>query len=584
MLSAVPIDRLVAPEPGTTWNAARRGRVWRHIERPSTAARLRPTRGAIGSGVAVASLIAAGLVGVTSLDRAETPSAPSDAPLGSMAAAVDQIAARPLWYRGITGAGVSVAVIDTGVADVASLSGSIVAETDFSTDQADATVAFLDGHGHGTHLAGIVAGHTPGRTAAGAASQSDSFMGVAPDAGIVSIKVAGRDGAVTESSVVSGIDWAIANQDRLNIGVIELALGTGSARDGDAIVAALERAWMSGIVVVTAAGNGGAAADGLDSPATAPFAIAVAGVEATEDGFVVPDWASRGNDVRMPDLAAPGAHIESLRAPGSEADVEHPEGYVDSERFLASGSSQATAMVAGAAALLLDAHPGLTPDEVKATLVASAHTLDADRAFVGAGLIDVTAAVDAPIIGEVQRWTPSDVERPAPVDGVARVTLQPSGNAWSGNAWSGNAWSGNAWSGNAWSGNAWSGNAWSGNAWSGNAWSGNAWSGNAWSGTSGNAWSGNAWSGNAWSGNAWSGNAWSGNAWSGNAWSGNAWSGNAWSGNAWSGNAWSGNAWSGNAWSGNAWSGNAWSGNAWSGNAWSGNAWSGNAWSGNAWS
>ena len=564
----------------------RRGRVWKS-PRPRTPG----GTAAIATTVALIGLGGLVLGSATDVPASSTQTISADElGAGSMYHLVDQVQARTLWSRGITGAGVTVAVLDTGIAPVPGLRDQVVAAVDLSGEYNDPLAAFTDNHGHGTHLAGIIAGRDRGGSISASADDPGRFLGVAPDADLVSIKVAGRDGTVQPDAVIAGVEWAIAHRDELGIRVLNLAINVesdGSYLD-DPLAAVVERAWAAGIVVVAAAGNTGLDGAGLGTPADDPYVITVGAVEADVTGFSTPDWTSVGNGVRNPDVAAPGAHIESLRVPGGFADVEHPEGYVDDRHFLASGSSQSAAVVSAIAALVLDAHPDLDPDSVKAAIIASAIDVpNGDATQVGAGVVRADVAVSVATKAPAQRWAPSTAIAPATArPGVGLVPARWSGNAWSGNAWSGNAWSGNAWSGNAWSGNAWSGNAWSGNAWSGNAWSGNAWSGNAWSGNawSGNAWSGNAWSGNAWSGNAWSGNAWSGNAWSGNAWSGNAWSGNAWSGNAWSGNAWSGNAWSGNAWSGNAWSGNAWSGNAWSGNAWSGNAWSGNAWSGNAWS
>ncbi len=580
---------------------ARRGRVWKS---PGLADRAvgrgpdspfsggpRAPRGSGLVGLATAGLIFAGGVAMSNLDDGPSPDpAPviaSDLPLGSMYHVVDQIGARELWQQGVTGAGVNVALIDTGVAPVDALADQVVATVDLSIEQGDPANAFVDNFGHGTHLAGIIAGRDPGADPANAAEHPEWFLGVAPDAGVVSVKVAGRDGAVAPASLLSGIDWVIDHADELDIGVITLALDTdtGSSYQSDPVAAALERAWDAGIVVVAAAGNDGPESNGLGSPAHDPYVIAVAGVEAAPDGFVVPDWASRGDAVRRPDLAAPGSHLVSLRAPGSDADVNHPEGLVDDQRFLGSGSSQSAAVVGGIAALLRSADPSLTPDAVKAALVGSATAIPGGVDFVGVGLVDAARAIGTPPTAATQTWVRSTADGSALTPVAAAYQFQPSGNAWMGNAWMGNAWMGNAWMGNAWMGNAWMGNAWMGNAWMGNAWMGNAWMGNAWMGNAwmGNAWMGNAWMGNAWMGNAWMGNAWMGNAWMGNAWMGNAWMGNAWMGNAWMGNAWMGNAWMGNAWMGNAWMGNAWMGNAWMGNAWMGNAWMGNAWMGNAW-
>ena len=289
-----------------------------------------------------------------------------------MSRVAEQVGASQLWQQGITGEGVTVAVIDTGVAPVAALSETVIATADFSIEGDDPATTGIDGHGHGTHLSGIIAGRTPGSDLSALAA--GDFVGIAPDAKIASIKVAGRSGDVTAQSVIAGIDWAIGNAERLDIRVLTLALDTGfeGSYEFDPIAAAVERAWAAGIVVVTAAGNEGIDADGLGSPAHDPYVIAVGGVEATSTGMVVPSWASVGDGVRHPDLAAPGAHIASLRSPGSDADLLHPEGYVDEQRFLGSGSSQSAAVGSGVVALLLEARPELTPDQIKQLLIDSA--------------------------------------------------------------------------------------------------------------------------------------------------------------------------------------------------------------------
>ncbi len=127
-------------------------------------------------------------------------------------------------------------------------------------------------------------------------------------------------------------------------------------------------------------------------PGDDPYVIAVAGAEVDETGVRAAEWTSSGDGVRNPDLAAPGTSIHSLRAPGSDADVNHPEGYVDAETFKGTGSSQSAAAVAGAAALLLDARPELTNDQVKALLVDSATPLADPATLVGSGLVNVAAA------------------------------------------------------------------------------------------------------------------------------------------------------------------------------------------------
>ncbi|MEP4649210.1 MAG: S8 family serine peptidase, partial [Ilumatobacter sp.] len=475
----------------------------------------------------------------------------ADLPAGSMFHVVDQIGARDMWAAGFTGAGVNVAVVDTGVAGVDGLDGEgkIVAAVDLTSEAADPTTRYLDSNGHGTFIAGIIAGNESGTPAADAVDTPQEFKGVAPDAGIVSVKVAGRDGSTSSNDVTAGIDWVVDNAVELDIGVLNFAFDSGSTLpyQEDALTAALERAWNAGIVVVVPAGNDGADAGRLASPAIDPHFIAVGGVRALDDGFEIAEWSNSGDGVRNPDIVAPGAHIQSLRVPGSDADVNHPEGFVDGETFLGSGTSEATAVVAAAAALLRDAHPDWTNDQIKSALTTTSTPLaGVPSALQGHGLFDVVRASGATTLSEPNTWPAANgVDAPMTAlraDGFVGI--------WSGTQWSGTQWSGTQWSGNRWSGTQWSGTQWSGNRWSGTQWSGTQWSGNRWSGTQ---WSGTQWSGNRWSGTQWSGTQWSGTQWSGTQWSGTQWSGTQWSGTQWSGTQWSGTQWSGTQWSGNRW-------------------------------
>ena len=220
----------------------------------------------------------------------------------------------------------NVAVIDSGVADVASLGGDkVVAVVDLSSEAGDPSAQFLDTNGHGTMMSGIIAGFEPGADPLTSADHPEKFLGVAPDAGIVSVKIAGRDGSSDPMDAVAGVDWVIANADALGISVINLSYSSGSTLSyvDDPLTAALERAWNAGIAVVTIAGNEGNDTEQLTSPGTDPFVITVAGADADENGLSIGEFSNGGDGVRNPDVAAPGAHIQSLRADGSDASDNH---------------------------------------------------------------------------------------------------------------------------------------------------------------------------------------------------------------------------------------------------------------------
>ncbi len=466
----------------------------------------------------------------------------------SLATVVDQIGADDMWAAGYTGDGVDVAVIDTGIAPVAELSTTdVFVGPDLSFESGVDAVAGLDTYGHGTHMAGIIAGRTPG--ADPLRPEPDDFVGVAPDAGIVSVKVADNTGAVDVSQVIAAIDWVVQNRttNGLNIRVLNLSYNTDSTQQyvDDPLSKAVENAWNHGIVVVVSAGNEGRAAYGLANPATNPKVLAVSAAELYDGyGWGVPVWAPSGDTVRNPDLIAPGVSIASLRVPGSRIDVEHPGGRVtgDDRLFLGSGTSQAAAITSGAAALLLEQRPELTPDQVKHLLIDNTATVFEKEIFKGHGLLDLTAAMTAtassagqthaPATGlgslEAARGTDHVTIGDAAIVGEYTVT----GAAWDPTAWVTASEAATAWDGtDDWSGSTWSGSTWSGSTWSGSTWSGSTWSGSTWSGST---WSGSTWSGSTWSGSTWSGSTWSGSTWSGSTWSGSTWSGSTWSGSTWS--------------------------------------------------
>jgi len=485
--------------------------------------------------------------------------------LGSMYNVVDQIHARELWQRGITGAGIDIAVIDTGVAPVPALTGAdkVVAMVDLSFEAGIAEAQYLDTNGHGTHMTGIIAGRTPG--ADPATATPDEFFGVAPDAGIVSVKVGDNTGAVDVSQVIAGIDWVVqhANDDGLNIRVINLSYGTDGTQDYriDPLARAVENAWEHGIVVVAASGNDGWTVDGaLTNPAFDPYVIAVSAAEATETGMDIPQWSSSGEyetvtddgrsfywqdgyTGRRADLFAPGSHIDSLRAPGSRVDSEHPEGLVTDEVFRGSGSSQAAAVTSGAVALLLQHRPELTPDQVKELLRSTTTSLGGNLdKKVGQGLLDVAAAaVAAAPTDATQTWERStglgslEASRGTQhviLDGVVlEGEVTAFGTAWDADAWVEASTLGASWTGASWTGASWTGASWTGASWTGASWTGASWTGASWTGAS---WTGASWTGASWTGASWTGASWTGASWTGASWTGASWTGASWTGASWS--------------------------------------------------
>ena len=407
-----------------------------------------------------------------------------------------------LYKKGYRGQGIDVALIDSGVAPVPGLDqpGKVLYGPDLSLEASLPNLANLDTYGHGTHLAGIIAG-----------DDGDQVGGIAPDSRIVSLKIAGADGATHIEQVIAAIDWVVEhrNDNGLNIRVLNLSLGlpgVPSSAD-DPLSAAVERAWNAGIVVVAAVGNGGNDAGGIDSPAISPYVLAVGAHESYDSSgaqdWIAP-WSSGGNATRHADVVAPGRSILSFRVPGSMLDQMYPNAVVEDRYFLGSGTSQAAAVVSGFSAALLSRDPSLTPDQVKYLFMAEAKDLKDTASYIdGEGKIlpkEVARSLKDKEKALVQQWVPALSD---PSSGMAA----PSGTSWSGGGWSGTSWSGGTWSGTSWSGTSWSGTSWSGTSWSGTSWSGTSWSGTSWSDAE---WSGTSWSGTSWSGTSWSGTSWSG--------------------------------------------------------------------------
>jgi serine protease AprX len=324
---------------------------------------------------------------------------------GSMHAIEMSLGANQAWAQGITGAGVDVALIDTGVSPVSGLDepGKVINGPDLSIDAGSPGLSSLDGFGHGTHMASIIAGRDDGATTVGQYANPSTFVGIAPDAGIVNVKVGSATGAVDVSQVIAGIDWAVQNahSNGLNIKVLNLSFGTNSLQPYtvDPLDYAAEVAWHDGIVVVASAGNDGSSTTSLQDPADDPFVIAV-GAEDTDDGTVVhgasvASFSNSGNADRTVDVIAPGVHVLGLRDPGSVIDDEYPSAEVGTRFFRGSGTSQAAAVVSGEAALLAQKFPLATPDEIKYLITHTAQPLPGVSTLSqGFGVIQIGKAVD----------------------------------------------------------------------------------------------------------------------------------------------------------------------------------------------
>lgn len=355
-------------------------------------------------GTAVAELAAVPGVEVVSADRPLQVQGGA-ARTGGGSLAPRAVRAPEVWSAGATGEGVTVALVDTGVADVPDLAGRIVPVKEGLLGRTSACHdlsgegSCRDSFGHGTFMAGLIAGD----------GSSGSATGVAPGARVLSVKVAGADGAADVSTVLAAIQWVVSFRDRYDVRVLNLSLGTDSTQSwqDDPLNYAVQRAWEEGIVVVVAASNNGPEPGTIAKPGDDPWVVTVGAVDDRgtpgRGDDRAPDFSSRGptsEGVAKPDVVAPGARVLSLRAPGSTIDRSFPAPDADSPYRAGSGTSMAAAVVSGVAAVAIQASPGTRPDELKHALLASGRAVaSSDPSVVGAGLVDARATALDPEAG-----------------------------------------------------------------------------------------------------------------------------------------------------------------------------------------
>jgi serine protease AprX len=354
-----------------------------------------------------------------------------------------------------TGQGVGVAVIDTGIA------GTL---PDFQVSQTNAASRVVatattnpyattddDSYGHGTHVAGIIAGNGNNRPSSD--PLDGGYVGVAPDANLISIKAADEGGNATVLDVIYGLQFAVDHKDDFNIRVVNLSLESTDAQSykTDPLDAAAEAAWFSGIVVVAAAGNRGNGSDAVSyAPGNDPYVISVGAVDDRGTANTVSDnitsWSSRGrtqDGFAKPEILAPGAHIVSNLAPNSDFASLCPSCIVGGEYIRAGGTSMAAPVVAGAVADLLQVHPQYTPDQVKGALTATA--LKVRRSVAGEVSVAGLVQANPPIKAVNQGLTPNVAIDPSTGE------IDYSRSSWSRSSWSRSSWSRSSWSRSSWS-------------------------------------------------------------------------------------------------------------------------------------
>ncbi len=282
-----------------------------------------------------------------------------------------------VWQAGITGQGVTVAIVDTGITrhkglnrDANGNKGRIVAWVDF----VDGFRKPRDPNGHGTHIAGIIANSQKG--------EDHEFNGMAPGVDLAAVRVLDEAGTGTYEHVIQGIQWVIAHKSDYNIRVMNLSLVSPvqSPYWADPLNQAVMQAWANGITVVVAGGNGGPNAMTIGVPGNNPYVITVG---AFTDNYTPNDWSddyltsfsAAGPTLDgfvKPDVVAPGAHMVSTMLPDSYLARHHEANRVANQYFSMAGTSQAAATVSGIAALAVSKNPDLTPDQVKFRIMGTA--------------------------------------------------------------------------------------------------------------------------------------------------------------------------------------------------------------------
>lgn len=409
---------------------------------------------------------------------------------------------------GNSGQGVGVAVIDTGIAELRDFSGRLRPGVDFTSENNP----HLDSYGHGTFVAGLIAGD--------GSSSGGVYVGEAPGADLVPVKVAGKSGSTTVSTLIRALQW-IKDDTADNIHVVNMSVG--AIPQGPTALNPLDQAvetmWKAGYVVVTSAGNNGPKRGTVTSPGDDPLVITVGALDdkdtVTPADDTVPAFSSNGptswDAWWKPDLIAPGKSVVSVTSPRSVIWNTFKSARVGTANFVGSGTSFAAAITSGAAAMLLVDNPSATPDNVKAALLTTTNAGPGppqDPFQQGHSVLDVARAVDEPVLSILQdvsaipvpiagapisllstqivsTWATVDALEaplypspyPFPYAGDATTSLDPAtltplfqSSAWNSSAWNSSAWNSSAWNSSAWNSSAWNSSAWNSSAWNSSAW------------------------------------------------------------------------------------------------------------------
>ena len=358
--------------------------------------------------------------------------------------------------------------------------------------------------------------------------------GLAPGAKLTSIKVGTSNGAVDVTQMIAAIDWVVKNKnyDPANpIKIISLSYGTGGNPDvwNDPMSLAVQQAYKAGITVVAAAGNQGNAYGKLTQPAADYYALAVGatvpnGTTDPSDDTLAP-FTNVSTDGRPHDVLAPGNSIPSLRVPGSNIDNAYPSARTGETLFRGSGTSQAAAVTAAAAALVLQARPTLTPGQLKTVLRYGTWLPKLNGTAYGANELNVTAAltnaVQPPYEPQQSDGTGMLDSTRGPSHVVANnVTLSGQKSifgTFNATDWAAKAKAKTSWAGGVWMGYRMAADGWTGTSFASKTWGSATWAGGSWGGTAN--WVDPAWNGRTWNGRFWAAGTWTARFWASDDWS-----------------------------------------------------------------
>jgi len=379
---------------------------------------------------------------------------------------IDTIRADEVWNNPtlLQGQGIGVAVIDSGInpnADLFTNAGvnRQIANVRFNTDYNQNT---SDGYGHGTHVSSVVGGD--------GSDSNGKYIGVAPMANIINVKVSNDDGSARASDVIKGLQWVLNNKDTYNIRVVNISFNSTIAESyhTSPLDAAVEILWFNKIVVVVSAGN---KANGiLYPPANDPFVITVGATNdkgtTSLDDDVVASFSAYGttlDGIIKPDLVAPGRNIIARLVNTNMGMAKaHPANVISNTYFKMSGTSVSAPMVSGAVAILLQSEPNLTPDQVKYRLMSTANKswngYDATRA--GEGYLDILAAVSTPTSESANTNTLPSLLLTTGLNPITWASVGWNSVGWNSVGWNSVGWNSVGWNSVGWNTVGWNSDYW----------------------------------------------------------------------------------------------------------------------------